>query len=159
MASQTRVWSKSCELVRQVTQHYHNRKPLWWNKETQRAWTDKWATVTDRQKQTTPRSHDKGSDGGTDGSVWGSGQRGKRLAVEKFLWRSDRDTAPTRFWQFHQEMEGCTSNATIPDLVYENGAVLQTRKEKGSILLTRLNTRSSRVHRTICMKEKQPGKR
>ena len=44
MVSQTRVWCQSWELAHQLTQQIHDRKPviqpLWWNKETQAAWTD-----------------------------------------------------------------------------------------------------------------------
>ena len=66
----------------------------------------------------------------------------KRVASEAKdrQWKSfcdtlNRNTSLTHFWQFYQQMEGCTANFYTPDLIDANGAVLKTRKEKGSALL------------------------
>ena len=69
----------------------------------------------------------------------------------------NRDATLTHFWQFYRQMEGCAANTTIPDLVDDNGAVLNTSEETGSVAY-HSNAQSNRAIRTIWMKGKWSGK-
>ena len=66
----------------------------------------------------------------------------KRVADEANhrQWKSfcdtfNRDSTLTHIWQLYWQMEGCAANTNTSNLIYPNGAVLKTSKEKGSALL------------------------
>ena len=63
----------------------------------------------------------------------------KRVAGEAkdSQWKGFCDTLnrDTTLTQFCRQMEGCTANTSIPDLLDASRAVLKTSKEKGSVML------------------------
>ena len=65
----------------------------------------------------------------------GATGEGKDRQWKSFCSTLSRDTTLAHFWQFHRQIEGSTSNTTIPDLIDSSRATLKTSKEKGSTLL------------------------
>ena len=80
----------------------------------------------------------------------------KDRQLRSFCGALNRSTTLTHFWQFPKKWRAALQmQPSVTSYIKMEQCYKQARK-KGSMLLTRFNTRSSRVHITICMKEKQP---